>query len=197
MRKMVFFIIFLSLILFSIYPAFGAYDVKESKVYLNGQYINTISLEVLNGRAFAPVSLFQEAFGFAISWDRVNQIIVIEDTVEKGDTPFSVNHYWWAIMINSFALVENNPQTGKWSTVYLDEMGYYDPPVMGYDDKVYIPLRLFVQIMGGDVDYNKGDINFNLPATVLEDIEYRAAHNNATGGEFSATSDLVKALNGK
>jgi len=195
MKKVIFFVLFFSIIIFSLYPAYAAYDMKESKVYLNGKYLDTVALEILNGRAFAPVSLFQEAFGFAISWDRVNQVIVIEDTVGKGDTPYSTNHYWWAIMVNSYALIENNPKNGKWTTAYLDEMGYYDPPIMGSDDKVYVPLRLFMQIMGGDVDYNKGDINFNLPQAVLEDIKYRTNSSNATGGEFTASSDLVKSLN--
>jgi hypothetical protein len=181
-------------VIFSLYPAYAAYEVRDSKVYLNGEYLNTIPLEIVNGRAFVPVSLFQEAFGFAISWDGVNQVLLLEDTVGAGDKPFSRKHYWWAIMVNSFSLIENDPSKSELTTVSLDQIGYYDPPLMGVDDKVYVPLRLFMQIMGGDVDYNKGDINFNLPKEVVDDINHRLSNSNATGGDFEANPALIKLL---
>ena len=152
------------------------YDIKTSDVYMNGEYLTTISLDVLNGRAFAPLALF-EAFGFAISWDSNNQMAIIEDTVLPGDTQFSYDHYWWAIMVDNYTLVENNPSDPDLTIVYMDELGYPDPPMQGADD-IYVPLRLFVQIMGGDVDYYQGNINFNLPQHVIDDINYRT--NNTT-----------------
>jgi len=170
-------------------PARAAYDIKESDVYVNGEYVTTVALDVLNGRAFAPLSLFRE-FGFAISWDSKNQMAMIEDTVLPGDEQFSFNHYWWAIMVDNYTLIENNPSDPDLTIAYMDELGYPNPPIMG-GDGIYVPLRLFVQIMGGDVDYSRGDINFNLPQSVINDINYRTENTTAASMDCEMNPDIV------
>jgi len=171
-------------------PAYAQYDVKDSSVYINGEYIGQEDLLVVSGRALVPLSLLED-FGFAISRDPDYAIAVIEDGVYGSDTQYSTEHFWWAICEESYILMENDPDEG-WEYYYFDELGYPVPPYWSETHRdLYVPLRLFVQIMGGDVDYYQGDINFNLPNWVLDDIDYRYNNTNAVTQVFEASDSLI------
>ena len=171
-------------------PAYGQYDVKDSAVYINGAYLGQVDLLVVSGRALVPLALLED-FGFAISRDPDYGIAVIEDGVYGNDTQYSSAHFWWAICEENYLLLENDPVDG-WQYFYFDELGYPVAPYWSetYRD-LYVPLRLFVQIMGGDVDYYQGDINFNLPNNVLDDIDYRYNNSKAATQIFQASQDVI------
>ncbi|HPZ09395.1 MAG TPA: hypothetical protein PL110_14920 [Candidatus Eremiobacteraeota bacterium] len=190
MKKTFYFVFILLIILITLYPSFGV--EKSASVYVNKQNVATVPIIYKYNKYFAPASLLEKAFYMAVSYDPLLSVVVIEDTVERGDAQYSLNHYWWAMQIGNPLLVKNSPKQDKVKVTNLEED---ESPILT-KSTVYIPVKVFGSIVGGQAEYKNEKIVFTLPERTIDDIDYRRENTIATGREFTVTPEMALKLAG-
>jgi hypothetical protein len=84
-------------VLFVQVPSYSA--SQEANVYVNKELVTTVPVIYKANQYYAPLSILEDAFYMAVSYDPSFQLAAIEDTVEQGDTQYSLNHYWYAVQV--------------------------------------------------------------------------------------------------
>jgi hypothetical protein len=191
MNKKLFLFLLIIVMITKLYSC-GYAEELGACIFVNGEYYTDTMVENSNPGCILVALSFFEKFGYAVSWDNGNQIAMIEDAVVKGDTKYSSDHFWWAVMTGKDKLVINNPENSGFTVVNFKDIGVNGLPLQGMSD-VYIPLSLASKITGEKFSYDYGTIYINLTGSNLMQKIYRfnanTAHSNA---HFSADGDLVK-----
>jgi hypothetical protein len=172
------------------YPSYSA-PKEEANVYVNKELVGTVPVVYKANQYYAPLSLLEEAFYMAVSYDPTLQVSVIEDTVEQGDTQYSLNHYWYAVQVGNNILAKNSPKQEKLKVTTLKANQI---PIM-YKGEVYVPLSFF-GIIVAQATYENGSIVFDVPERTIDERDYRKNNTIAAGKQFAVTPEMALKLAG-
>jgi hypothetical protein len=171
------------------YPSYSA--SQEANVYVNKELITTVPVIYKGNQYYAPLSILEDAFYMAVSYDPSFQLAAIEDTVEQGDAQYSLNHYWYAVQVGNNLLVKNSPKQEKLKVTTLKAN---QAPIL-MKGQVYVPISFFGVVVA-QATYEDGDIVFDVPERTMDEREYRQNNTIATGRQFSVTPEMALKLAG-
>ena len=183
------FCILLITILFVQVPSYSA--SQEASVYVNKELITTVPVIYKGNQYYAPLSILEDAFYMAVSYDPSFQLAAIEDTVEQGDTQYSLNHYWYAVQVGNNLFVKNSPKQEKLKVTTLKAN---QTPIL-MKGQVYVPISFFGVVVA-QATYEDGDIVFDVPERTMDEREYRQQNTIASGKHFSVTPEMALKLAG-
>ncbi len=183
------FCIMLIAVLFVQVPSYSA--SQEANVYVNKELVTTVPVIYKANQYYAPLSILEDAFYMAVSYDPSFQLAAIEDTVEQGDTQYSLNHYWYAVQVGNNLLVKNSPKQEKLKVTTLKAT---QTPIL-MKGQVYVPISFFGVVVA-QATYENGDIVFDVPERTMDEREYRQQNTIATGKQFSVTPEMALKLAG-
>jgi len=170
-------------------PSYSA--SQEANVYVNKELITTVPVIYKANQYYAPLSILEDAFYMAVSYDPTFQLAAIEDTVEQGDTQYSLNHYWYAVQVGNNLLVKNSPKQEKLKVTTLKAN---QTPIL-MKGQVYVPISFFGVVVA-QATYEDGDIVFDVPERTMDEREYRQNNTIATGKQFTVTPEMALKLAG-
>ncbi|MEQ8189521.1 MAG: hypothetical protein ABRQ39_16245 [Candidatus Eremiobacterota bacterium] len=170
-------------------PSYSA--SQEANVYVNKELITTVPVIYKANQYYAPLSILEDAFYMAVSYDPTFQLAAIEDTVEQGDTQYSLNHYWYAVQVGNNLLVKNSPKQEKLKVTNLKAN---QTPIL-MKGQVYVPISFFGVVVA-QATYEDGDIVFDVPERTMDEREYRQNNTIATGKQFTVTPEMALKLAG-
>jgi len=176
-------------VLFVQVPSYSA--SQEANVYVNKELVTTVPVIYKANQYYAPLSILEDAFYMAVSYDPSFQLAAIEDTVEQGDTQYSLNHYWYAVQVGNNLLVKNSPKQEKLKVTTLKAT---QTPIL-MKGQVYVPISFFGVVVA-QATYENGDIVFDVPERTMDEREYRQQNTIATGKQFSVTPEMALKLAG-
>jgi len=176
-------------VLFVQVPSYSA--SQEANVYVNKELVTTVPVIYKANQYYAPLSILEDAFYMAVSYDPSFQLAAIEDTVEQGDTQYSLNHYWYAVQVGKNLLVKNSPKQEKLKVTTLKAT---QTPIL-MKGQVYVPISFFGVVVA-QATYENGDIVFDVPERTMDEREYRQQNTIATGKQFSVTPEMALKLAG-
>jgi len=180
------------------YSAFEV-TVKEpintnTEVYINKEKVGTVPVILVDKEYYAPAYLLEDYFAFAVSWDPLTSVVLIEDTVLSEDKQYSLGHNWWAVQAGNPLLLKNIPDIPI-KQLTVDDVDSFSAPVLSKKGDLYLPVKFFGYIVGGQVDYfDDGIIKFSINDKILEDINYRKDYSVAKGKPFNAGAQLLTVL---
>jgi len=167
---------------------------KEVTVFINKDNVETTPVILDGGKYYAPVTILEDGFAFAVSIDPVAMVAVIEDTVLKGDKQYSLAHSWWAMQAGNPLFLKNIPNHPI-DQLNVDDVDSFAAPILGTDGEIYIPVSFLGYLVGGQVDYlDDGRIKFSLNDKILDEIKYRKSKTTVKGKQFSATVQMINLL---
>ncbi|MEQ8173017.1 MAG: hypothetical protein ABRQ38_29300 [Candidatus Eremiobacterota bacterium] len=170
-------------------PSYSA--SQEANVYVNKELITTVPVIYKANQYYAPLSILEDAFYMAVSYDPSFQLAAIEDTVEQGDTQYSLNHYWYAVQVGNNLFVKNSPKQEKLKVTTLKAN---QTPIL-MKGQVYVPISFFGVVVA-QATYEDGDIVFDVPERTMDEREYRQQNTIASGKHFSVTPEMALKLAG-
>lgn len=170
-------------------PSYSA--PQEANVYVNKELVTTVPVIYKANQYYAPLSILEDAFYMAVSYDPSFQLAAIEDTVEQGDTQYSLNHYWYAVQVGNNLFVKNSPKQEKLKVTTLKAN---QTPIL-MKGQVYVPISFFGVVVA-QATYEDGDIVFDVPERTMDEREYRQQNTIASGKHFSVTPEMALKLAG-